>query len=508
MLEIDIRPPSDVYETFGRLSYKPWYAIAEFVDNATQNFFDHRSSLAAANGGDARLTVSVDYDGAGPSLRIQDDAHGMGLDEFRRAMRLNERPPDQSGRSEFGMGLKTAACWFGSRWTLESTRLGESLGYRATLDLEELQRTRPDTLMIEEFDAAEADHGTTLTIDPLRRALYGRSIQRVKETLASMYRFDIAREGVKIVYNGDPLEWNWPPLWREELPDGTERVWRHDLDLAVEDPQSGAYHRITGWAGILETMSARHSGFALFRRERLIIGGPTEGWRPQEVMGSQGSHSWKRLVGELHLDDFPVSFSKDGFRWEGALEERTIEAVAEAITDYRRKAANIRVRSPKVRPEDLEAQTRSIESALKPDELRRDLARHEAPFRPKQDPVDDPSQRESLLDDAQGPLELRVPVPSGDLVARVYLKSEDSRVEWLTLSFAQPDEVDVFLNTNHPFVAEQLDDERSIGLLQRFALSLALAEKRARMLGEGRIWPDDLRTHLDTFLKHFTGEGS
>jgi hypothetical protein len=29
---IDIQPPSDVYDTFGRLNYKAWYAIAEFVD--------------------------------------------------------------------------------------------------------------------------------------------------------------------------------------------------------------------------------------------------------------------------------------------------------------------------------------------------------------------------------------------------------------------------------------------------------------------------------------------
>src|SRR5690606_38408989 len=131
---------------------------------------------------------------------------------------------------------------------------------------------------------------------------------------------------VRITYNGEPLEWKPFPLWEDELPNGDRRIWRHEIDLEVEDPVTDQTHRITGWVGILETMSSRHSGFALFRRGRLIIGGPGAGWRPIEVCGSEGSHSWKRLIGELHLDDYPVSFSKDGFRWDGDLEERTIHA--------------------------------------------------------------------------------------------------------------------------------------------------------------------------------------
>lgn len=28
-----------MHHMFGRISYKPWYAIAEFVDNSSQSFF-------------------------------------------------------------------------------------------------------------------------------------------------------------------------------------------------------------------------------------------------------------------------------------------------------------------------------------------------------------------------------------------------------------------------------------------------------------------------------------
>ena len=42
---IKIRPTSSVYATYKRLSYQPWTAIAEFVDNSTQSYFDHKDEL-------------------------------------------------------------------------------------------------------------------------------------------------------------------------------------------------------------------------------------------------------------------------------------------------------------------------------------------------------------------------------------------------------------------------------------------------------------------------------
>ncbi len=43
--KINIRPTSSVYATYKRLSYQPWTAIAEFVDNSTQSFYDHKDEL-------------------------------------------------------------------------------------------------------------------------------------------------------------------------------------------------------------------------------------------------------------------------------------------------------------------------------------------------------------------------------------------------------------------------------------------------------------------------------
>jgi len=69
-------------------------------------------------------------------------------------------------------------------------------------------------------------------------------------------------------------------------------------------------------------MAIKDSGFALFRRGRVIEGSADndEGFRPPALSGSVGSHRYKRLFGELHLEGFKVSHTKDGFQWDDNME--------------------------------------------------------------------------------------------------------------------------------------------------------------------------------------------
>lgn len=107
--QINIRPASSVYATYRRLSYKPWYAIAEFVDNSTQNYYDHKKRLLAAyrkEGKRQMMHVEVAYNAGKHTLSIDDNADGMEIEELERAVVLDKPPKDRSGRCEFGMGLK------------------------------------------------------------------------------------------------------------------------------------------------------------------------------------------------------------------------------------------------------------------------------------------------------------------------------------------------------------------------------------------------------------------
>ena len=53
----------DVIRSYKRLSYTIWHAIAEFIDNSTQSYFNNRDELDAAfEAAGTGLEVSVVYE--------------------------------------------------------------------------------------------------------------------------------------------------------------------------------------------------------------------------------------------------------------------------------------------------------------------------------------------------------------------------------------------------------------------------------------------------------------
>ena len=72
---LDIRPKVSIYRLFSRLNYKPYYAIAEFVDNSTASFFGMERTLKFYN--IKSTTIKIDYDDDLNELTIEDDAYGM-----------------------------------------------------------------------------------------------------------------------------------------------------------------------------------------------------------------------------------------------------------------------------------------------------------------------------------------------------------------------------------------------------------------------------------------------
>lgn len=57
---INIRPTTSVYATYKNIRYDPWTAIAEFVDNSTQSYYDNSKKLNATKYWDG-LTVDIEY---------------------------------------------------------------------------------------------------------------------------------------------------------------------------------------------------------------------------------------------------------------------------------------------------------------------------------------------------------------------------------------------------------------------------------------------------------------
>src|SRR5712672_4038285 len=105
---VNIRPSVSVLSVLRHLNYKPWFALAEFVDNAIQSYFDKDRRLRAAAGKKYQLRVEIEVNpDDGGQIIVRDNAAGIALGDFPRAFRPAEIPPDSSGLCEFGMGMKS-----------------------------------------------------------------------------------------------------------------------------------------------------------------------------------------------------------------------------------------------------------------------------------------------------------------------------------------------------------------------------------------------------------------
>ena len=158
-----------VIQSYKRLSYTPWHAIAELVDNATQSYFDNQDILdRALNNSNESLLVGIVYDRDNSGLlRVSDNAMGMSYQELANALKVGFPPENTSGRSKYGMGMKTASCWIGNRWTVRTKKLGETQEHCVTIDVDKIASGNNNLDYHVDDGKSEGDH---YTVDRDRRA--------------------------------------------------------------------------------------------------------------------------------------------------------------------------------------------------------------------------------------------------------------------------------------------------------------------------------------------------
>lgn len=320
---IEIRPEVTMLSVLRHLNYKAWFAIAEFIDNSLQSYLANREALEAIHGADFRLEVDVRIDTAGPgSIVISDNAAGISAADFPRAFRAAQVPADRSGLSEFGMGMKSAACWFAGKWSVRTKAIGEQFERTIHFDIGRIVNNKIESLNTESRDFGNAAaHYTVVTLKDLHHMPQGRTVAKIKNHLASIYRMFIRDGRMKLRFNDEPLSYETAPILNavkyispgkpEQGVDASPIEWRKDIHLDF-----GKGQRVTGFAALREVGSTPFAGFALFRRDRLIEGSFDETYRPSLIFKQTNSYPYQRLFGELHLEGFEVSHTKDGFRWE------------------------------------------------------------------------------------------------------------------------------------------------------------------------------------------------
>jgi hypothetical protein len=334
--EIEIRPEVTMLSVLKHLNYEPWFAIAEFVDNALQSFAANQTLLKKLHGDDFCLTVDVTINTSGwGEIVVRDNAAGIFKADFPRAFRPAQVPANRSGLSEFGMGMKSAACWFAESWAVRTKALGESVERTIRFDVQHIVENKIETLQPELQEMASDAHHTIVTLRRLHQIPKGRTVGKIKEHLASIYRVFI-RDGLLILRLNDEVLGHQLPKILNAIPyvgvgepavgpDVMPVEWSKQIDLDFGEGQ-----RVTGFAALREKASTSLAGFALFRRGRLIEGSHDETYRPHQIFKHNNSYPFQRLFGELHIEGFEVSHTKDGFRWE-EYEDEFLDLLKEAI---------------------------------------------------------------------------------------------------------------------------------------------------------------------------------
>lgn len=313
---VNIRPGVSVLSVLRHLKYKAWFALAEFVDNSLQSYLSNRAELEAIHGKDFQLEVRIDFESGPPAqLSVKDNAAGIAQRDFPRAFRPAAIPANSSGLSEFGMGMKSAACWFAPFWRVRTTALNEAVERTIVFDIERIVHDQIEELAIsEEYAWARTNHYTEVVMEGLHQNLVGRTLGKVKEHLTDIFRVFLQDGTLKLHLNNEELKYLPPPILSAPLykdKTGSVLEWRKNISFDFGDNL-----KISGYAALMDPAQTSRSGFSLFRRNRLIEGSGDEGYRPYKIFGQAGNFRWRRLFGELHLEGFDVSHTKDGFKWD------------------------------------------------------------------------------------------------------------------------------------------------------------------------------------------------
>jgi len=482
---------NDVVLSYRRLSYTHWHALAEFVDNSTQAYFNAKSELEPRLKEEGEtLEVRITYDRNSDELRIADNSIGMSYGELERALKIGKPPPNTSGRSQYGMGMKTAACWLGEAWEIVTKRLGEDVEHRVLIDVSKVA-SGDNALEYTTIPKPSDAHYTYITVKKLHSKIAGRTIGKIKSFLRSMYRVDLREGNLRLWFQDEELVWEDETIFLQK-PDGT--LYKRDFTFAVYGKEA------RGWFGILGKgrTGRANAGFSILRRGRMVRGHPAA-WRPEDIYGPGGSNDLinQRLVGEIHLDEFSVSHTKDDIQWENDEEEKVEAALAKECADFTAfiKASGKR-KGPDTRgPTAVEVQTAT-------DELRQEMESKEFVDSITIDDAPPPevvaaanAQLVAKAEEHEPSLTLRI----GDHVCKIFISDDYSVNDPYYVHEITKESMVVVVNQNHPHWIELQGSEGVLNYL-RHCVYDAIAEWQAS-LRTSAILPETVRTFKDKLLR-------
>ena len=385
---IDITPDVSALKIFRNLSFTPWYAIGEFVDNSITSALKNMDDLIALNGTDYELRIDIEFPRNKDSLIIKDNAAGISrTDLIERALKTGVPAIDTSvGLGKHGVGMKAAGLWWGEKITIETHPINEKNGWHIDLDISDQDNKKK--IVVAKPITHRGYPGTTITVEKLwQKTPQSRTITAIRSYLPSIYRAYIGstkEDGelkCLIFYQNKQLTFEYPTLLSEPLwptKNGPEfgapvRLWRKDINIQLSSGKS-----ISGWVGILEKLNRDMSGFFLKYRNKGISGvvpmqnsDPEDSrdakdtvskgaYKPRKIFRQSGGYADQSFIGEFDASEFGKTITTDEPKWSAEEKNEFETKLLDLLVadDYLRMATNYRRKK---------ASEKDVEEAIKSD---------------------------------------------------------------------------------------------------------------------------------------------
>ena len=376
---------------------------------------------------------------------------------------------------------------------LRTSKLGSDKRLTIVVDVDKVANGDLSMPILVEEEQVSS-HYTQIEISEHNRPLAGRTIGKVKQYLSSIYRVDISKGLMQLSYDGEILEWkNFENDEFLQRKDGTS--YMDGFIFEVDTAQGKKI--VEGWVGVLKNGARSKAGFSIFHRKRLIKGWP-DSWRPEAIFGTGGRNDLinQRLVGEVNLEEFEVSHTKDEINWHLDEEEAVEKGLKEACaiyTDAARKARKGTLEQGPTQPQ-VDAAVKTLEEELASPEFIEKLSLEDV--MPSAEAVD--QANENVLNTATSNSPSFVANIS-DIAVKVYLDAHLSSNDPYFVNDSKPgNEVLVVVNSHHPHW-QMLEGENAVTNYLRHCVYDAIAEDRATR--KDRMSSDTIKLLKDGYLR-------
>lgn len=503
--KVKINPGVAILSILPSLNYKAWFALAEFIDNSIQSYIENRKALEALEGGDFCLEIAIEIDQRSNSMKIRDNAAGIREKDYHRAFRPAAVPAKRDGLNEFGMGMKSAACWFAPKWTVTTKALGERREKTITFDVQKIVEDNIDELVITESQRSENDHYTEVYLEDVFDIPVRKTITKIKSHLTDIYRAFTRDGNIKIFLNDELLKFAEVRVMFQPTYDGNQNPiseeklkWKKEIDFELGDGK-----RVTGFLALREQGNFKTNGLAIFRRNRIIVGSSDDPFKPEEIFGAANSFLSLRLFGELHIHGFQVSYSKDGIRWNDDLEEEFYKKIKNAAKsgdlNLLAQATNFSVKEQKkIDRKDAEKAAEEIEVIDEEEDSTKEIKGEEPPHISPEKEAEEPISKS-----------LEIVQENGEPISvNISFNSNSTSSTWLTFKLPKPGApdpwtIDAEINMQHGFSKKYVSlDGHDIALLAR--IIAAMSAGQIQWQNTAKFTPSQYMTELNKLIRRLT----